>query len=230
MSLEIIQIIEDDPLQASLIDREVRKAGYRTNIAYDGKTGLDDVRRLHPSLVLLDVMLPELDGHDVCRRLREDRQTRAIPIIMISALGTEEHKTAGLELGADDYMVKPFGLAELISRIRAVLRRSAESMAAPNGQHGDLSLEEDQYVALFRGQRVTLTGIEWKILRRLAGSVGRVVMREELVGTIWGRDGLIHDHELERHVKALRQKLGDDPAKPAIIASSVTGYLLTGPR
>jgi DNA-binding response OmpR family regulator len=231
MSLEVIQIIEDDPLQASLIDREVRKAGYRTNVAHDGKTGLADVRRLHPSLVLLDVMLPELDGHDVCRRIRADQQTQAIPIIMMSALGTEEHKTAGLELGADDYVVKPFGLAELISRIRAVLRRSASHAATQDGREdGDLQWEEDQHVALFRGQRITLTGMEWKILRRLAGSTGRVVMREELVDAIWGRDGLIHDHELERHVKALRQKLGDDPVNPKIIAPSATGYLLTAPH
>ncbi len=228
MSLEVIQIIEDDHLQASLIDREVRKAGYRTNVAYDGMTGLADVRRLRPSLVLLDVMLPELDGHDVCRRLREDQQTQTIPIIMMSALGTEEHKTKGLELGADDYVVKPFGLAELISRIRAVLRRSPLRTATPDSRiDGDLRLEEDQHVALFRGQRVTLTGMEWKILRRLAGSVGRVVMREELVHAIWGRDGLIHDHELERHIKALRQKLGDDPASPRLIVPSATGYVLT---
>ena len=228
MSLEVIQIIEDDHLQASLIDREVRKAGYRTNVAYDGMTGLADVRRLRPSLVLLDVMLPELDGHDVCRRLREDQQTQTIPIIMMSALGTEEHKTTGLELGADDYVVKPFGLAELISRIRAVLRRSPLRTATPDSRiDGDLRLEEDQHVALFRGQRVTLTGMEWKILRRLAGSVGRVVMREELVHAIWGRDGLIHDHELERHIKALRQKLGDDPASPRLIVPSATGYVLT---
>ena len=231
MSLEVIQIIEDDHLQASLIDREVRKAGYRTNVAYDGKTGLADVHRLQPSLVLLDVMLPELDGHDVCRRLRADRQTQSIPIIMMSALGTEEHKTVGLELGADDYVVKPFGLAELMSRIRAVLRRSASHANVPTRrQDGDLRLDTDHHVALFRGQRVTLTGIEWKILSRLAGSVGLVVMREELVHAIWGRDGLIHDHELERHVKAIRQKLGDDPASPAIIAPSATGYILTAPH
>ena len=228
MSLEVIQIIEDDRPQAGLIDREVRKAGYRTNVAHDGKTGLADVRRLHPALVLLDVMLPDLDGHDVCRLLRKDPRTQMIPIIMLSALGAEEHKTMGLELGADDYIVKPFGLAELISRIRAVLRRSATSLTAvPAGQNGDLRLEEDQYIALFRGRRVMLTGIEWKILRRLAGSVGRVVMREELVGTIWGRDGLIHDHQLDRHIRAIQEKLGDDPACPKLIVASVTGYVLT---
>jgi len=227
MSLEVIQIIEDDHLQASLIDREVRKAGYRTNVAYDGKTGLADVRRLRPSLVLLDVMLPELDGHDVCRRLREDQQTREIPIIMLSALGAEEHKTLGFELGADDYVVKPFGLGELVSRIRAVLRRSRMDMTShPGGQGNELTLQEDQYVALFRGQRVTLSGPEWKILGRLAGSVGRVVMREELVHAIWGRDGLIHDHELERHLNALRQKLGDDIQSPRILMSTATGYTL----
>ena len=231
MGLQIIQIIEDDPLQASLIDREVRKAGYRTNVAHDGRTGLDDIRRLHPALVLLDVMLPEMDGHDVCRQLREDPQTRAIPIIMLSALGTEEHKTAGLELGADDYMAKPFGLVELISRVKAVLRRAQlQTRLQPAVPNSDLQLQEDQYVALFRGLRIVLSGPEWKILRRLAGSVGRVVMREELINLVWEKDGLIHDHELERHIGTIRQKLGDDPAAPTIIGPTATGYVLTERR
>ncbi len=227
MSLEVIQIIEDDQPQAALLDREIRKAGYRTNVAYDGKTGLEDVRRLQPSLVLLDVMLPEMDGHDVCRCLRKDRHTGHIPIIMMSALGSEEHKTAGLELGADDYVVKPYSLAELISRIRAVLRRAQiQTRLQPTAPNSDLQLQEDQYVALFRGRRVILTGPEWKILQRLAGSTGRIVMREELIDLIWGQDGLIHERELERHVSALRQKLGDDIHAPRILISSATGYVL----
>ena len=113
MSLEVIQIIEDDHLQASLIDREVRKAGYRTNVAYDGKTGLADVHRLQPSLVLLDVMLPELDGHDVCRRLRADHQTQSIPIIMMSAYKTRDNEIEMRSLGVQDYLSKPFKLAEV---------------------------------------------------------------------------------------------------------------------
>jgi DNA-binding response OmpR family regulator len=230
VSLEIIQIIEDDPDQAGLIDREVRRAGYRTNVAHDGPTGLDDVLRLLPALVVLDIMLPGMDGHAICRRLRENCKTRTIPIILISALGTEEHKTAGLELGADDYVVKPFGLAELISRIRAVLRRAQnQARLQPTAPHDDLLLQEDQYVALFRGRRVILNGPEWKILCRLAGSTGRVVMREELIDLIWGKDGLIHERELERHVNALRQKLGDDPACPRLISPSPTGYILIAP-
>jgi DNA-binding response OmpR family regulator len=228
MAPSVIQIIEDDPPLAGLIDRAVRRAGYRTNVAHDGRTGLADVRRLHPALVLLDIMLPELDGHAICKQLREDRETRTIPIILISALGTEEHKTAGLELGADDYVVKPFGLAELISRIRAVLRRAqVQARLQPAVPHGDLSLQEDQYVALFRGRRVVLNGPEWKILCCLTGSTGRVVMREELIDLIWSKDGLIHERELERHINALRDKLGGDPAKPTLITPSATGYILT---
>lgn len=228
MSLEVIQIIEDDPQQAQLIDREVRKAGYRTNVAYDGQTGLNDVLRLRPALVLLDVMLPEIGGHEVCRQLREDAQTSTIPIIMISALGSEEHRTAGLAIGADDYVVKPFSLSELMARIKAILRRArSQEDVRPAAKDGELQLQEDQYVALFRGKRITLSRPEWHILRRLAGSPGRVVMREELTDLIWGSDGLIHDHELERHIKALREKLGDDPVKPTLIAPSATGYILT---
>jgi DNA-binding response OmpR family regulator len=226
MSLEVIQIIEDDHLQASLIDREVRKAGYRTNVAYDGKTGLDDVHRLRPSLVLLDVMLPGMDGHEVCRQLRADSGTEAIPIIMMSALGTEEHRTTGLQIGADDYVVKPFSLNELIARIQAQLRRTKQQAdRRPVSRAGEVTLEDQEVSALFRGRRIALSGIEAVLLRRLAGTPGKIVLKEELIDLVWGRDGLIHEHELDRQITSLRRKLGDDPANPCIVVSTVTGYL-----
>lgn len=227
--MAIIQIIEDDPDHASLLDHTLRKARYRTNVAHDGQIGLNDVKRLQPDLVLLDVMLPGMDGHEVCRRLREDHQTQSIPIIMISALASEDHRVTGLELGADDYITKPFSPSEVVSRVRAVLRRT-QSRAILKVAHrdGDLVLEENQFVVSFRGRRVMLSAPEWWILWLLARQAGQVVTREELIALLWGEDGLIHEHVLERHVEAIRQKIEDDPAHPAVILTVPgVGYQLT---
>jgi two-component system phosphate regulon response regulator PhoB len=208
MPSEVIQIIEDDPQHAQLLDHTLRKAGYRTNVAHHGLTGLEDVRRLHPSLVLLDIMLPELDGHEVCRRLRADPETKATPIIMLSALAGEEHRTVGLNLGADDYIAKPFSPKEVVLRIKAVLRRSRQS--AHSGEvylNGELLLEESRHRVSFRGKSVELSDPEWQILQALARQPGRTVMRRDLIMLLWGDDGLIHQQELERFIRSLGQKL-----------------------
>ncbi len=227
MSLEIIQIIEDDPTQAKVLDLTLRRASYRTNVAFDGQTGLEDVQRLQPALVLLDLMLPGMDGREVCRSLRRDPKTMDIPIIMITALGSEDHRVEGLEIGADDYMVKPFSAPELLARVKAVLRRvHPPAQSATNGLGDDLVLEEDRFVALFRGKRVTLSGPEWKLLQRLARHDGQVVLREELTSILWGEDGLIHEHTLDRHIQSLSRKLKDDAVCADSIVTAPGGYRL----
>ena len=123
MAFELIQIIEDEPEHAHLIDHALRYALYQTNIAYDGATGLGEVKRLGPALVVLDVMLPEFNGYEVCRLLRKTPETSRIPILMISALGLQTHRTAALALGADEYLTKPFSLRELVRRVRVLLER-----------------------------------------------------------------------------------------------------------
>lgn len=232
MPAEIIQIIEDDPQHAQLLDHALRRAGYRTNVANHGTTGLEDVRRLHPALVLLDVMLPELDGHEVCRRLRADPATKATPIIMLSALAGEDHRTVGLNLGADDYIPKPFSPREVVSRIRAVLRRTRRQ--ADSGEvylNGDLVLEESRHMVLFGGKSVELSGPEWQVLRALAQQPGRTVMRKELIALLWGNDGLIHQQELERHIRALGRKLeAISDAGPVILMTPGFGYQLRPAR
>lgn len=208
MGVELIQIIEDDPDHARLLELALRKASYRTNVAHDGEVGLQDIKRLNPSLILLDVMLPGMDGHDLCRLLREDDKTQATPIIMVTALGSEDHRVTGLELGADDYITKPFSLQEVVARVRAVLRRGrvlAQPVKIP--LEGDLVLEDCCFVVSFRGKTLTLSGPERQILARLARSVGRVVTQEELITLLWGEDGLIHEHELARSVQTLKQKI-----------------------
>jgi DNA-binding response OmpR family regulator len=214
MAIELIQIIEDDPHQANLLDQALRKARYRTNVAPEGQSGLHDARRLSPALILLDVMLPGLDGHQVCQRLREDPQTQNIPIIMVTALGSEDHRVAGLELGADDYIAKPFSPREVVSRVRAVLRRGRPQInPKPISYQEGLVLEDNCFVASFRGKRLTLSGPEWCILRRLTRSVGEVVTREELIALLWGEDGLIHEHELGRLIQTLKRKIEYEAAE-----------------
>jgi DNA-binding response OmpR family regulator len=208
MPAAIIQIIEDDLQHAQLLDHTLRRAGFRTNVANQGLAGLEDVRRLHPALVLLDIMLPELDGHEVCRRLRADPDTMTTPIIMLSALAGEDHRTEGLNLGADDYIPKPFSPQEVVSRVKAVLRRSQRLVDGRDVYlNGELQLEESRHRIAFRGKSIELSDPEWRILRTLAGQPGRTVMRKELIALLWGDDGLIHDQELERHIRALDRKL-----------------------
>lgn len=230
--MEIVQIIEDEPDHARLLEHSLRQARYRTNVAYDGLVGLSDIKRLNPAIVLLDVMLPGLDGHEVCRRLREDPQTQNIPIVMITALTSEEHRVAGLELGADDYITKPFSPREVVSRVKAVLRRGRRPATAREVYlDGELRLEDSRFGVFFRGTHVQLSGPEWWVLRCLAKQAGRVVTREELIALLWGEDGLIHEHDLERYIDAIRQKLEDDPTSPTLIITVPgAGYTLSSLR
>lgn len=232
MPLEIIQIIEDDPQHAQLLDHTLRKARFRPTIAYDGLTGLEDVRRLKPALVLLDIMLPELDGHEVCRRLRADAETKSIPIIMLSALGTETHRVAGLDLGADDYISKPFSPREVVSRIKAVLRRFQRQVDIGEVYlNGDLALEESRHTVSFKGKSLQLSELEWRILQALARQAGRTVTREAMIALLWGDDGLIHEQELERHIRGLVHKFAADPETGSpIFVTPGFGYLLRFPR
>lgn len=228
--MEIIQIIEDEPAHASLLDHALRTARYRTNVALDGEIGLLDIKRLHPALVLLDVMLPGVDGFEICRRLREDLHTQTIPIILLTALGSEEHRVAGLELGADDYITKPFSLQEVVARVRAVLRRGrllSRPVTIP--LEGALVLEDCGFVVSCCGKSLTLSGPERQILGHLARSVGHVVTREELVALLWGEDGLMHEHELARHVQMLKEKIETQHAGLIDIFPGV-GYRLTSHR
>ncbi len=227
MGVELIQIIEDDPDHARLLELALRKARYRTNVAHDGEVGLQDIKRLSPSLILLDVMLPGMDGHEICRLLREDHKTQATPVIMVTALGSEDHRVTGLELGADDYITKPFSLQEVVARVRAVLRRGrvlAQPVKIP--LEGDLVLKDCCFVVSFRGKSLSLSGHERQILGQLARSVGQVVTQEELVALLWGEDGLVHEHELARQVQTLKQKIENQYAGLIETLPGV-GYRLT---
>ncbi len=216
----IIQIIEDEPDHARLLDLALRRARYRTNTAHDGRIGLADVQRLRPALVLLDVMLPEMDGHEICRRLKADPQTRAVPVIMMSALGTEDHRLKGFELGADDYVTKPFSSKEVVARVHAVLRRTRLPAVRPETYlNGMVRLEDGRFTVSLQGSHVELDDAEWRILRRLARQDRLIVDREDLMVAVWGEQDPVYDHELERLVLVLNQKLAGLPSAGWTVAA-----------
>lgn len=228
MSLEIIQIIEADQDHARAVDQVLRKASFRTNIAFDGPTGIQDIWKNRPALVVLDLMVPGIGGKDLCRRLREDPQTKSMGIILVTALTSEDSRVAGLESGADDILAKPYSPRELVARVHAVLRRLAAGMPENlDDLDDDLALDATQYVATFRGRRLVLTRPEWQSLLRLAKTTGKVVPREELRSLLWGNDTLTHDRELDQLVAALNQKLAErDGGAPLIVKVAESGFRL----
>jgi len=229
MSLEVIQIIEADQDQARAVDQILRKASFRTTIACDGPTGMQDIWKNRPALVVLDLMVPGIGGKDMCRRLREDPQTKSIGIILVTALTSEDCRVAGLESGADDILTKPYSPRELVARIHAVLRRISVGMPDALGDmEDDLALDATQYVAKFRGRQLILTKLEWQTLLRLTKTAGKVVPREELRSLLWNNDPLSHDRDIDQLVASLNQKLSDrDNDRPCILKMAETGYRLS---
>ena len=202
-----ILVIEDDPKTSASIAMYLRHDGYRVDVCASGSDGLEAARREHPDLVVLDVMLPGLSGTEICRALREGPSQ--VPIIMLTARSTEEDKLRGLNLGADDYVTKPFSPRELVARVSAVLRRSR-----PGAEEGDLRLDFDTREVLLRGERVALTAVEFRILDLFLRSPGRVFTREELVPS---EEAL--DRTVDAHIKNLRRKIEEDRANPTRIVT-----------
>jgi two-component system response regulator ResD len=216
-----ILIADDDPQVVELVQAYLEKEGFAVVIAADGETVLERVARERPDLVVLDIMLPKLDGWAVCRHLRDDPDTRAIPIVMLTSRGEEMDRVLGLELGADDYVTKPFSPRELMARIKAVLRRT-----------GDGKLSGDQKVLTYRGLRIDpigrevevagkpacLTAREFDLLWLLASNPGRAYRREQLYETVWGEDAFGDLHTVDVHINRLRSKL-EKTGSPRYIAT-----------
>jgi DNA-binding response OmpR family regulator len=216
----VVLIVDDEvPLQ-ELLQHALERDGYRVVVAGTAADGLDAFERESPDAILLDVMLPDRSGRDVCQEIRS-RST--VPIIMLTALDDEVDKVVGLELGADDYITKPFGLSELRSRVRAVLRRA--SMGAPAADEPDVAVLEEAGVRLDRGRRavavdgadVDLTYVEFEILTTLMESPGRVYSRTQLLDAVWGSSDFREPRTVDVHVRHLREKIEADPANPVRI-------------
>ncbi len=205
-----ILVVDDEPDALEVLGFKLKEAGYDPLFAKDGARALAAARDLRPALIVLDVMLPEVDGLEVCRILRRDPATAAIPILMLTARAAEMDRVIGLELGADDYVTKPFSPRELVLRIKKLLARvkTAEE-AVVNLRIGDLEVDVPRHAVTVGGSSVALTATEFKLLEILARRRGRVQTRERLLQDVWGYENPIDSRTVDTHMRRLREKIGD---------------------
>ena len=214
---DTILVVEDEAPVARGLEYGLKAEGFAVVVASNGKKALEAARSAQPRLVLLDVRLPDMNGFDVLRALREEGMT--LPIIMVTARDEEVDKVLGLELGADDYVVKPFGLRELVSRVRAALRRAYGELASADGpasiRFGDVAVDLKRMRVERRGAGVPLTPTEYRLLRHLVTNPDQVFSRDSLLETVWGYDSSVDSQRtVDVHMRHLREKLEDDPASP----------------
>lgn len=209
-----ILIVDDDENIAELISLYLTKECFETKVVYNGESALTEFKSFSPDLILLDIMLPEIDGYDVCREIRKESK---IPIIMLSAKGEVFDKVLGLELGADDYIIKPFDSKEMVARVKAVLRRykdnsdSPASASAPTTvEYPDLIINQSDYTVTYKGQIVEMPPKEFELLFFLASSPNQVFTREQLLNNIWGYEYAGDTRTVDVHIKRLREKLNDN--------------------
>ncbi len=218
-----IVIIEDERDLAELLAFNLEKEGWRTIIALDGKTGFDLVSAELPDIVILDLMLPEISGTEVCKLLRKQESTASIPIIMVTAKGEEIDRVVGFEVGADDYLVKPFSARELLLRIKAILRRTAPDVKVDkNLVLGGVTIDPSRHRVTVYKEEIVLTSTEYKLLFTLAERPGRVQSRERLLQDVWGYSSDADTRTVDTHITRLRGKLGE--AGEMIITVRGFGY------
>jgi len=223
MSHPTILVVEDEASFVEALQIGLSREGFHVEVATDGIEALERFEKLAPDLVLLDLMLPRASGIDVCRQIR---QTSAVPIIMVTAKSSEIDTVVGLEVGADDYVTKPYRIRELVARIRAQLRRSAMDTTGELERHsdaairvGDVMLDPDEHRVVVDGQEIALPLKEFEVLHLLLANVGRVLTRETLIDRVWGTDYVGDTKTLDVHIKRLRSKIEADPAVPERIVT-----------
>jgi two-component system response regulator RegX3 len=212
-----ILIVEDEDSVLDPLELLLSKEGFSIETARNGREGLDKFWKVSPDLVLLDIMLPEVSGTEVCRQIRAKSN---VPIIMLTAKDTEVDKVVGLELGADDYIVKPYSKAELVARIKAVLRRGLSEHTSADGgviTAGPVTIDVDRHAVSIGGENISLPLKEFELLEFLVRNSGRVLTRTQLIDRVWGSDYFGDTKTLDVHVKRLRAKIESDPANPIYI-------------
>jgi len=225
-----ILVVDDEERMVRFIRMNLEHDGFQVTEAFNGKQAIQRLRDVSPDLILLDVMMPDLDGFDVLEMVRE---VSSVPVIMLTAKGEEDDRVRGLEHGADDYVVKPFSPRELVSRVKAVLRRTE---AASGSMHGLIEVDErlkidfDRREIWLEGKLVKLRPTEYRLLFHLVQNAGWVVSHDQLLQKVWGYEYRDEPHYVRLYINYLRQKLEPDPSKPCIILSSPgVGYMLAGP-
>ena len=233
-----ILVVDDEKPISDIIKFNLKKEGYDVYTAYDGEEALQKVEEVNPDLILLDLMLPKIDGLEVAR---EVCKTHNMPIIMVTAKDAEIDKVLGLEMGADDYVTKPFSNRELVARVKANLRRQSATMAEAQAAEeesknndiaiGDLVIHPDAYVVSKRGEKIELTHREFELLYYLAKHIGQVMTREHLLQTVWGYDYFGDVRTVDVTVRRLREKIEDNPSRPIwLVTRRGVGYYLRNPE
>jgi len=221
-----ILVVDDEPEAVELVEFNLKQAGYEVVSAADGTEGLKKTRSLLPSLIVLDLMLTEMDGLEVCKILRRDPATAAIPIVMLTAKAAEIDRVLGLELGADDYLTKPFSPRELVFRIKKLLARGrGEEEQAETLEFGNLLIDVPRHLVSWRGKKVDLTATEFKLLNILAQRRGRMQSRDHLLHEVWEYSTLVDTRTVDTHMRRLREKLG--PASKYLDTVRGVGYRFT---
>ncbi len=226
MSEPCILLVEDEQNIVELVRYNLERGGYRVSVAIDGPQGLALARESRPDLVLLDWMLPQMSGVEICRSLRDDPDTRALPVIMLTARGEEGDKIKALNAGADDYVTKPFSPAELQARIAAVLRRSNAKPQARSLTAGPLLMDLARRKVYLNEEQVRLGPTEFRLLEQFMQNPGEVFSRERLLEVVWGKDIFVELRTVDVHIRRLRKALNDDGEPPLIRTVRSSGYAL----
>jgi len=213
-----ILVVDDEPDLLDLVLYNLKKEGFQVDSATDGEKALGAIRKGNYDLLILDLMLPGIQGMELCRILRNDPQTSELPIIMLTAKGEEVDRILGLEMGADDYMAKPFSPRELVARVKAVLRRSREK---PIGQKilkiGPIEIDRERYLVSVKSKPIKLSATEFKLLLFLAERRGKVFSRDQLLDAIWRDEAFVEPRTVDVHIRRLRSSIEEDPAQPRYI-------------
>jgi len=222
-----VMIIEDDRDIVELVRYNLANDGFQVSAAYDGSTGLSTLKKTPPDLLLLDLMLPKLSGLEICREIRRDESLNRLPILMLTARGEEADRVVGLEMGADDYVTKPFSPRELLARVKALLRRAEPPSDAPRViEIGKLAIDPASYRVSHSGKPVPLSTLEFRLLYYLASRPNRVFTRDQLLDAVWGTDRFVTPRSVDVYVRRLREKIESDPENPVHLKTvRGAGYL-----
>ena len=226
-----VAIVEDEAELAALVEYRLARDGFQPRIFPGSKTTFSELREWNPDLVLLDVMLPEIDGFDLCRQIRQDPALSNVPVLFVTARSEEPDRIVGLEIGADDYIVKPFSPRELIARVKANLRRTAASEKPSEIELGPVRLDRASHRVYLRGRELDLTTTEFRLLEFLLSHPGRAFTREQLLNGVWGDQRFITPRTVDVHIRRLREQVEDQPDQPRLIATvRGVGYRLERPE
>lgn len=210
--MEHILIVEDEIDIANLVAFNLERAGYQVSIAADGREGLEQILQCQPTLVILDLMLPGMNGYQVLKEMQRDSRSHAIPVLMLTAKSQIDDRIKGLELGADDYLTKPFSPKELLLRVKAIIKRNRSTPGSVVFSFGPFRFDKNSLTFYLKEEPLSLTSTEFKLLLFLCQRAGQAQDRNELLKVVWGYNDEVHSRTLDTHMKRLRQKLGDSSA------------------